>query len=209
MFCSPTSRTLSPSVSQLNDTDEKIIQDIRGGNPRRYGALVDRHKDRAMTLAVRLTGDREEAEELVQDAFVRAYNNLEQFRGEAKFGTWFYRILYNLCMTRVTRRRPKVDTLDVHDEHVSHSLALISEDSLTLERMEETELQEMIALAIENLPEKYKTPVTLFYVQEMSYDEIAEVLKLPVGTVKTNLFRGRSLLRESVLLKLKDEVKVA
>lgn len=209
MFCSPTSRTLSPSVSQLNDTDEKIIQDIRGGNPRRYGALVDRHKDRAMTLAVRLTGDREEAEELVQDAFVRAYNNLEQFRGEAKFGTWFYRILYNLCMTRVTRRRPKVDTLDVHDEHVSHSLALISEDSSTLERMEETELQEMIALAIENLPEKYKTPVTLFYVQEMSYDEIAEVLKLPVGTVKTNLFRGRSLLRESVLLKLKDEVKVA
>ncbi len=193
----------------MNDTDENIIQDIRRGNPRRYGVLVDRHKNKAMTLAVRLLGDREEAEELVQDAFVKAYNNLEQFRGEAKFGTWFYRILYNLCMTRVTRRRPKAENLDVHDEKVTDSLALTSEDGTMLERMEVDELREMIASSIEHLPEKYKTPVTLFYVQEMSYEHIAEVLNQPVGTVKTNLFRGRNLLKESVLLKMKDEVKVA
>lgn len=193
----------------MNDTDENIIQDIRRGNPRRYGILVDRHKNKAMTLAVRLTGNYEEAEELVQDAFVKAYNNLEQFRGEAKFGTWFYRILYNLCMTRVTRRRPKAEHLDVHDEKVTDYLALTSEDGTMLERMEADELREMIALSIEHLPEKYKTPVTLFYVQEMSYEQIAEVLNQPVGTVKTNLFRGRNILKESVLLKMKDEVKVA
>ena len=77
-------------------------------------------------------------------------------------------------------------------------------------QLEETELQEMIGEAIDNLPEKYKTPVTLFYVQEMSYEQIGEVLNVPLGTVKTDLFRGRNLLREYVLARLKkEEVKVA
>ena len=191
------------------ESDEKIIGDIRAGNPRRYSALVERHKDRAMTLAVRLVGNHHEAEELVQDAFVRASNHLDQFRGDAKFSTWFYRILYNVCMTRVTRRSPAHDTVNVDDAAVMDKLTLTMQDGSPLERLEDAELQEIIRFEIEALPEKYKTHVTLFYVQEMSYEQIGEVLGLPVGTVKTNLFRARARLRENVLLRLHDEVKVA
>jgi RNA polymerase sigma-70 factor (ECF subfamily) len=193
----------------VNDTDRDIIEQVRAGNARRYALLVDRHKDRALTLAFRLTGIKEEAEELVQDAFLRAFKSLDQFRGEAKFGTWFYRILYNLCMTKVTRRRGRPEQLDVQDEKVLDNL-LVDEDEVTIqERLEDEELQHIIAEEISNLPEKFRAVITLFYVQEMSYEEIVFVLSAPMGTVKTNLFRARNLLRERVLARTKGEIKVA
>jgi RNA polymerase sigma-70 factor (ECF subfamily) len=161
-----------------------------------------------MTLALRLVGDREEAEELVQDAFLRAFRSLDRFRGDAKFSTWFYRILYNLCMTKVTRKRGKPETLDIEDERRLDSI-LVDEDEMSVhQRLEEEELQSVISGEIDRLPEKYRSAVVLFYVQEMSYEEICSVQNLPLGTVKTNLFRGRNLLRERVIGKLKGEMKV-
>ncbi len=191
----------------MNERD--IIEQVRAGNTRQYALLVDRHKDQAFTLAVRLTGDSEEAEELVQDAFLRAFKNLDQFRGDAKFGTWFYRILYNLCMTKVTRRRGKPEQLDVTDEKALDNL-LVDEDEPSIhERLEDEELQQMIAGEIARLPEKFRSVITLFYVQEMSYEEIVSTLGSPIGTVKTNLFRARALLKERILGRMKGEMKVA
>jgi RNA polymerase sigma-70 factor (ECF subfamily) len=193
----------------VSDTDRDIIEQVRAGNTRRYAVLVDRHKDRASTLAVRLTGNKQESEELVQDAFLRAFRNLDQFRGDAKFGTWFYRILYNLCMTKVTRRRGKLEALDVEDGNELDNLLVDDDEPSIHERLEDEELQEMISAEIKALPEKYGTIITLFYVQEMSYEEIVSVLNSPIGTVKTNLFRARSLLKERVLGRMKGEMKVA
>ena len=200
--------TVTSSVGELNDTDREIVDSVRAGNPRSYAMLVDRHKDRAMTLAVRLIRSREEAEEIVQDAFLRAYRNLDQFRGEAKFSTWFYRILYNLCMTRVARRRGNLVTLEVDAGKMADSAVAGEEMISALDRIEQEERSTIIASEIENLPEKFKTLLTFFYVQEMSYKEICSVLGIPLGTLKTNLFRGRNLLRMRVLTRLKDEVKV-
>ena len=172
-----------------------------------YAQLVDRYKDRAMTLAVRLVRNREEAEELLQDAFLRAYRNLGQFRGEAKFSTWFYRILYNLCMTRVTRRGSAHEALECLDERcVDHRI--VADEASALERLEEKELQLAVASEIERLPERFRTPITLFYVQEMNYEDIAAVLDQPLGTVKTNLFRGRSLLRQRIMKRTGEQGKV-
>ena len=198
-------------MDKLFDIDNQIIGEVRAGNSRRYGQLIDRHKDKAVTLALRLTGSREEAEELVQDAFLRAFRSLDRFRGDAKFSTWFYRILYNLCMTRVTRRKgkPEVRTLGGDNEQRLNTLKVDEEDLTIHERLEQEELQEIIAQEIDRLPGNYKSAVTLFYVQEMSYEEISVVQDLPLGTVKTNLFRGRNLLRERVTTKLKGEMKVA
>ena len=196
-------------MDQLLDIDRQIIEAVRAGNTRRYAQLVDRHKDNAMTLAVRLVGKREEAEELVQDAFLRAYRGLDQFRGDAKFSTWFYRILYNLCMTKVTRRKGKPELVDIDDERRLDNI-LVDEDEISVhQRMEDEELQDVITEEIDRLPEKYKSAVVLFYVQEMSYEEICAVQNLPLGTVKTNLFRGRNLIRERVIGRWKGEVKVA
>jgi RNA polymerase sigma-70 factor, ECF subfamily len=190
----------------LIDSDREIIDAIRAGNIRRFGALVDRHKDRAMTLAVRLVGERGEAEELVQDAFLRAFRSLDTFRGEAKFSTWFYRILYNVCMTRVGRRR----VLPVQ-EAVEHETREVREWADTepdvQERMESDEVRRMLAEEILRLPEAFRAALTLFYVQELTYAEMTFVLQIPLGTVKTNLSRGRSLLRERVLERIKDEVQ--
>src|SRR5437867_5878566 len=85
-------------------SDNEIIRSVRTGETRQYARLVDRYKDRAFTLAVRILKNRQDAEEAAQDAFVRAYNALDKFEGTAKFGTWFYRILYNVCLTKLGKR---------------------------------------------------------------------------------------------------------
>jgi len=189
--------------------DREVIEEVRTGNTRAFALLVDRHKDRAMTLALRLVGDSREAEELVQDGFLRAFRNLHQFRGEAQFGTWFYRILYNLCMTRLRRKMAAPQMLDVNDDAVLDALPA-EEESLTFEEhFESSDLLRFLAIEVDALPPQYKSAVTLFYVQEMSYEEIAGVMDVPLGTVKTCLFRGRQLLKKRISMRLKKEVKVA
>jgi RNA polymerase sigma factor (sigma-70 family) len=187
----------------MSDQDAGIVREIREGNVRRFGALVDRHRDRAMTLALRIVGNREEAEELVQDSFVRAYRSLADFRGDSLFGTWFTRILYNVCLTRVSRRRNQ-ETATEEEE-----LPAPSDETDVLSKMEEKEMQEVITEEIARLPERYRTVITLFYVQEMAYGEIAQVTGHPLGTVKTNLCRGRTALRRRVLARLRESVEAA
>lgn len=198
-----------PNSGLVTDLDSDIIEQVRAGDTRRFALLVDRHKDRALTLALRLTGNRGEAEELVQDAFLKAYQNLDGFRGEAKFGTWFYRILYNLCMTKVIRRKGKPEAITLEEGNVADVAAIEQEELSIVDRMEEDEVRGIVTTEIDLLPEKYKTVVTLFYLQDMSYEEIAGVVQAPIGTVKTNLFRARAQLKNRVLGRLKGEVKVA
>lgn len=189
----------------MNVTDNQVIEQIRAGDTRKYALLVDRHKGKAFTLALRLTGDRQESEELVQDAFVRAYRGLESFRGDAKFSTWLYRIVYNLCMTKISRRRPQNETVDLREEELDN--IYVDEDGIGVdEKLENEERKLIVRDEVNELPEKFKTVVTLFYLQEMSYEEMTEVLNLPIGTVKTNLFRGRNLLRERILSRFKAEI---
>ncbi len=196
-------------MNAVPKTEAEIIDEVRAGNVRSYALLVDRHKDRAMTLALRLTGDHREAEELVQDAFVKAFRNLSRFRGESRFGTWFYRIVYNLCMTRLRRRMSAPRLLDITDETVLDALPAEEESIPFDERLETSDLLRFLSTEVDALPPQYKSAVTLYYVQEMSYEEIAGVMEIPLGTVKTCLFRGRNLLRKRIGLRLKKEVKVA
>lgn len=185
--------------------DLQIIDDIRRGDTRKYALLVDRYKDRGLMLAMRIVGGREESEELLQDAFVRAFRALGDFRGDATFGTWFYRILYNLCMTRVSRRRDRMEFLDLSEDDEQ---AIFVDDNApgVLENLEAQQLTELLAAEVERLPGKFRIPLTLFYVQEMQYDEISALTGLPLGTVKTNLFRAKGLLRKRVLTILGKEV---
>ena len=193
----------------MKNTDEQIIREICEGNTRRFGLLVDRHKHRAFTLALRLVGERREAEELVQDAFIRAFHHLGDFRNEAGFGTWLYRILYNICMTRVTRRKGAPQLLDIQDEKLSETIPANPDELSIQDRLEQEEVQSLLAAEIEDLPEHFRAAITLFYVQELKYEQIAEVMEVPVGTVKTYLFRGRNLLRERMSARMSKEVHAA
>jgi RNA polymerase sigma-70 factor (ECF subfamily) len=189
----------------LIDPDREILDSVRAGNSRRFSVLVDRHKDRAMTLAVRLVGARDEAEELVQDSFLRAFRSLDTFRGDARFSTWFYRILYNVCMTRIQRRRP-LSTQEPAADPANGAREWADTEPDILERLESEEVRQMLMEEMLRLPEAFRAALTLFYVQDLRYDEITLVLQIPLGTVKTNLSRGRALLRERVLERMKDEV---
>jgi RNA polymerase sigma-70 factor, ECF subfamily len=190
-----------------HDTD--IVARILAGDKRQYGVLVDRYKNRALTLACRLLGNNEEGEEVLQDAFLKAFYALPGFRGDARFGTWFYRIVYNSCMTRISRRREAPVSLD-GEAHGEGASALPDTETMNvLDRLEEEEMQMIMAEEMERLPERFRTVLTLFYVQEQRYEEIALILGEPLGTVKTHLSRGRVLLRERVARRYKETVRAA
>ncbi len=190
------------------NTDRDIVARILAGDVRQFGVLVDRYKDRAFSLASRLLGNREDAEETVQDAFVRAYRSLAEFRGESQFGTWFYRILYNACVTRISRRRTSGASLD-EIALAGGEYVIASAEQDALEHFVAEERHEIFSAELQKLPERYRTVMLLFYFEEQRYEEIASVLQITVSSVKTHLFRGRSLLRKRLMERYNDEVRAA
>lgn len=179
--------------------DNEIIERVLGGEKRAYAELVDRHKDRAMALATRMLRNRQDAEEALQDAFVRAFNALPRFERKSSFSTWFYRIVFNVCSTSLSRRGDEITkSIDDQDEEDERRLELPAEDELPDVALESKELRQIVSKEIEAMPVVYSAMLTLFLVQDLSYDEIVEVTGLPLGTVKVRLFRARELLRTAV-----------
>ncbi len=181
----------------MAQADQEIIQRVLAGEKKAYAELVDRHKDKAMTLAVRMLRNREEAEEAVQDAFVRAFNALGRFEWRSSFSTWFYRIVYNVCSTALGKKGEEIYVpLQGDDEE---SIRELPDTGATPDLQFETrEFRDAVLRAIQNLPAAYSGIVNLFFLQDMSYEEIVEVTGMPLGTVKAKLFRARNLMRKSV-----------
>ena len=179
----------------MAETDNEIIARVRAGSNHAFAMLIDRYKDRTFTLALRMLKRREEAEEALQDAFVRAYHALPRFEGTASFGTWLYRIVYNVCLTRIARRREEIAVVDYDDDQNYDSSAIHSGDSIE-STYESREMIEHIQSIIASMPEKYASVLTLWYTQDLSHEEICEVTELPLGTVKVHLFRARAILRK-------------
>ncbi|MEK6754691.1 MAG: sigma-70 family RNA polymerase sigma factor [Bacteroidota bacterium] len=187
--------------------DQEIIRRILAGEKRAFGELVDRHKDKAMTLALRMLKNREDAEEALQDAFVRAFYALPRFEWKASFSTWFYRIVYNVCATALGKKWGGVHiSLDEEDEQ---NLDVPSEGAPPDVEYESKEFQLSVMEEVKKLPEMYAAVFTLFFVQDMSYEQIVEVTGLPPGTVKVRLFRARTMLRSAVAKRLGIRKEIA
>ncbi len=168
-----------------------------------FAQLVDRYKDKAMTLAIRMLRNKEDAEEVVQDSFIRVFKSLNKFEGAAKFSTWFYRIVYNACLTKIGRRKDefqRLNSLD-GDERELEDMAGPSSHAV----LESKDLFFFVRKALEEMPERYNSVLSLFYFQELSYQEICEVTRLPLGTVKAHLFRARALLQKRLAEDLQSE----
>lgn len=153
-------------------------------------------------LALRVVGDPTEAEDLAQQAFVRAWRGLPRFRSEAKFSTWLYRIVTNLCYNRLPHMKADLNALIADEE----ALNLPDERQQVESGLLASELREALHREIAALPESYRLLLTLRHLQELSYEEIARVTGMPVGTVKTGIFRARRRLREALEA---DEVRYA
>ena len=185
----------------MQKNEAAVIQKVLGGDKRAYAELVDRHKEKAMTLAMRMLKNREDAEEAIQDAFVRAFNALPRFEWKSSFSTWFYRIVYNVCATQLSKRGEDLHvSLDTGDDE--KILELPSGEPLPDIQLESNEMEQIVLSEVEKLSSLYGAICTLFFVQDMSYDQIVEVTGLPLGTVKVRLFRGRLILREAVANRL-------
>ena len=191
----------------MNDQDFQVIQKILAGEKRAYSQLVDRHKDRAMALAVRMLKNRQDAEEALQDAFIRAFNALPRFEWKSSFSTWFYRIVYNVCATALSKKGNS-QHVSLDGEEDREALKLPSEIELPDIEFESNEFRQIVHEEINKLQHVYASVLTLFFIQEMSYEEIVQTSDLPLGTVKNRLFRARTMLRDAVLKRMKEVVAV-
>lgn len=190
----------------MPSSDQEIIQQILAGEKRAYAELVNRHKDKAMTLAMRMLKNRQDAEEALQDAFVRAFNALPRFEWKSSFATWFYRIVYNVCATALGKRGEEIH-YSLDDDESLVQVELTSDDFIPDLQLETSEVQRTVLEVIQTLPPKYTGILTMFFIQEMGYDEIVEVTGLPLGTVKVRLFRGRTLLRNAIIDRLGGDLE--
>lgn len=176
------------------DPDATTIQLIRNGMKDAYAQIVHRYATRALSLASRFIRDQHAAEDVVQEAFIRAYTALPSFNGDALFSTWFYRIVYNTAMNAAQQQRRKPDLTEIDEEHLA-----VWTDTDMFDQLEAAELDALLLQSMEALPPMYAAMLDLFYVQDRRYDEIVAITGMPLGTVKTRLNRGRALLRAEMM----------
>jgi RNA polymerase sigma-70 factor (ECF subfamily) len=172
-------------------TDEEIIDEVKSGNIEYFSEIVKRHNQRMYRITVSYGIHDDDSEEVIQSAYISAYEKLNQFRGEAKFSTWLVRILINECLM-MKRKKKKAQNL-FKDEDVTYS----GGNHLTPEReYMNKEIKEILESAIKQLPEKYRTAYVLKEVEGMSIEEASGVLDISKVNVKVRLHRAKSLLKE-------------
>lgn len=169
--------------------DQTLVAETLAGRHEAFGTLVERYDRAVYHLAYRTLRDQEEARDAAQEAFFKAYRSLRTFKPGAKFSTWIFAIVYHACCDRLARRkRYSNEELPERADTAAgpESEAIASDEARRLRA------------AIARLPEKYRTVITLYHLQGRQYDEIAQVLGVPMGTVKTHLFRAKEQLRRTL-----------
>ena len=186
----------------MND-DASLVAATLAGDRSAFGQLVDRYQDRLVNSVTRLVGEREEACDVVQDAFVQAYTKLNTFRGEAAFFTWLYRIAFNLAMTLLRRRRRHA-SLDRSRDELGHEpmdtgpgpeLGAAADEYVAL-----------VHAALANLDPDQRQVIVLRELEGCTYEQIAEIADIPVGTVRSRLYRARLTLRDRLAPVLGEEL---
>lgn len=178
----------------------KRIKQVLKGDKDAFAEIVDLYQNRLFQVCYRMLGNRHEAEDIAQEAFVRAYINIHTFDQKRKFSTWLYRIATNLCIDRIRKKKPDyyLDAEVKGTEGLDMYSQIAASDELPEEELMKLELQERIQYEISRLPDKYRSAIVLKYMEELSLQEISEILDLPLGTVKTRIHRGREALRKQL-----------
>jgi RNA polymerase sigma factor (sigma-70 family) len=178
--------------------DQQLIARTLNGDMQAFRWLVARHERLVAHIAGRIIQDESELEEICQDIFLKAYDKLDTFRGDAKFSTWIASIAYRMSINHVKKR--KVSKVEISEIRSLSAYTHTGQDEL-----ENSDRKIWLEQAIRQLPDAQRTVITLFHLQEMSYEEVAEITSMPVGTVKNYLFRGRKRLKELLENKLNKD----
>jgi len=184
--------------------DNELISQVLSGDQQAYAGLVDRYQNYVFTLALRFTKNREDAEEVSQDIFIKAYRALSDFRGASKFSTWLYTIVNTTCITFLRKKRLEVHSLD--NEKIFE--AADNQDSgMRANMIEQKSRISMVNQAIKMLSTDDAEVITLFYKSEQTLDEIAQILGIETNTAKVRLHRARTRLKEKMETHFAQEVK--
>lgn len=187
-------------MSALND--QHYIDLIIQGETNVFAVLVDRYKDMIFTLALKMVRNREEAEEVAQDTFIKIYNSVNKFKGDSKFSTWIYKIAYNTCLDRLKKNKKEESNISI-DEFSAH---LIKTMDNALSALEDKERKQTIQNCLNLLPSDENFLLTLFYFEDQSLEEIGKIMNINANNVKVKLFRSRQKL--AVILKKQLEPEI-
>ena len=169
----------------MDDFDEReLVGRCQRGEDSAFAELVDRYKNLVYAMIYRMMTDRTQVEDLAQDVFLKVHRGLPYFRGEARLSTWIYRIVANVCVQARSNRRPMTSSTDVAEPASSDGA------------FADLELRDRIEKAMAKLPDNYRFLIAAHYLKGVQYDALAESLNIPLGTVKTHLFRAKRQLRE-------------
>jgi RNA polymerase sigma factor (sigma-70 family) len=188
--------------SKLSDIE--LIDQVLAGNQSAYADLVKRHQRFVFTLAMRFAKGREDAEEIAQDCFIKAYRSLASFQRQSKFSTWLYSIVYTTAMTFLRKKRVDTDSIDDENTYIQVENQSSAYD---VNNAENRSRSFYLNQAIEQLLPDDATIITLFYKGEQSLEEIGQALGIEANTVKVKLFRARQRLKEKLERNLKHEAK--
>jgi RNA polymerase sigma-70 factor (ECF subfamily) len=182
-----------------SDTDQQLVQRAQRGDLRAFDLLVLKYQGRIGALVSRYIADAGEVEDVTQEAFIKAYRALSKFRGDSAFYTWLYRIAANAAKNHLVAkgRRPGADAT-IEDAEVFDDGGLVSETSSPEAMAMGDELAAVVEQSLQALPEELRAALTLRELEGLSYDDIAEVLGCPVGTVRSRIFRAREAIDEQV-----------
>lgn len=181
----------------MSPDEAKLLWRLWRGDERAFAELVDRYKGMVLNLAIRMGSRADAAEDMAQEVFLRVWKALPAFRGECKLSTWIYRITINLCIAEGKTARGRSEFIAIDDP------ALFGQPQMRVESdnpyAEEVVLKERMFQLMHHMPDHYRVALALYYLKDLSYQEISDIMEVPMGTVKSYLFRGKAWLRDRML----------
>lgn len=187
-------------MANARETDQRLVEEVQAGKVAAFNLLVQKYQTRVMALISRFVKDQHEVEDLAQETFIKAYRALKNFRGDSAFYTWLYRIAVNTAKNHLITagRRPPNTDVDLADPENTPWFEGVEDSASPEANLMRDELETKIFASLEQLPDDLKTAITLRELEGLSYEEIAHIMKCPVGTVRSRIFRAREALDKAM-----------
>jgi RNA polymerase sigma factor (sigma-70 family) len=185
-----------------SDKEKTLVQDVLSGSRFAFNVFISSYQRLAMQIIFKIVKDEDDRKDILQETFIKAYNNLSGFRFQSKLGTWVGRIAYHTALNFIEKKRPRAfsEFLATPDELPGDQFSnLLANDPDPEEVLSGKDLQNQLETAVAKLPVLWNTAFTLYHQEEQSYEEIAEIMNIPVGTVKTYIFRARKNLKDQLI----------
>ena len=186
----------------MTTNEQILINQILAGDANAFTQLVNRYKDLVFTLALRMLKNREEAEEVSQDTFIKTYKSLDKFKGDSKFSTWIYKVAYNSCLDRIKKNKKYLNDVEIN-EFTEHQVKTVDN---AFNALVEEERNQLIQDCLHLLPSEDSFLLTLYYFEEQSLEDIATIVGLTANNVKVKIFRSRKKLASILKDRLEPEI---